>query len=1117
MSAAPFHATGIHLFFTKMQARQFISLATILLFVGIFTSARGQGLTSSNKLTLINSSHNKLELRSPASAFTNYSLSFPSSSPGTGGIPYFSNSTGQFAWLPAGIDGQVLTLSSGVPVWSSALLLTGWSVTGNSILTAYNGTIGSYLGTANTQPLVLATTNTITPQPIKFFTNNTERVRIASSGELLVGTTTPQAALTVNGETYTNSIRYSTSMAMPTPIEGRAFYDSVNHCLKYFNEDLTNDVCIGREMIIRAKNTSGATIPMGAAVYITGSDAATRLPTIALGKADQLATADIIGLASTPIPNNSVGYLNSFGVIDSINTSAYSNGAVLYLSPTTAGAVTTIRPTLPNFTNPVGYVSYVATAGEIIVNIGKTRQGAMTAGALAFGGADGFIKEYPTKLFFDSANFRLGIGTNTPTQLLEAKNGNLLLSNSTTTAGQLQLQGTSTGISTFQSGAQGAINFNYTLPTTSPSVDQMLTATAVSGSAITLGWSNPAASTSVKYNTPSVQATATPRGNYLFNVEYASGSGNTSASGARISSSSGNGSGDNTTGLTVVSTVNNNGTSTGQTITATVGGANSNATGLVVNATGSGSGTAKGLTVAVGGGTTNYAALFSGGNVGIDTATPGSKLSVNGEMYSKTILMGGNTHATPYAEGRIFYDTIEHALTYFNDVSTKHVSIGQENLIRIKNVSGATIPIGAAVYINGSDIASGLPTIALAKADQVVTADVLGLCQVAIANNAIGYINSFGAIDEFNTTAFTPGATLYLSATTAGGLTSTRPSQPNFTNPIGYVSKVAVAGAIIVTGGKLRQGSMTPGAIAFGGYDGFVRESPQKLFFDSVNQRLGIGTNAPGTNIDLTGDISIRFHGITLSADSVNDLDVGAFSYVGITGRTNNYVISGIAGGTDGKQIQLINLTPKSMKLYHQSTASSSANRIYNPSGQDITIADSGTVGLVYNGLLNCWVVQSSVSAMTGTSAFTIRRQKTDVSITNSTTFQVASDFNFNAKPNSVYEIEIVIFDSGVGGAYFSGYGIVPTGSTLTGFIRTGINGHAAEDVDVIRNGTLSTGGGTNTMSGVAGYALTKAILTTGSTGGIITFAWGMLSSDATKKLWLFKDSYAIVRLIGKI
>lgn len=59
---------------------------------------------------------------------------------------------------------------------------------------------------------------------------------------------------------------------------------------------------------------------------------------------------------------------------------------------------------------------------------------------------------------------KIGIGTSSPTQLVEVKNGNVLLSNSST-ASQLQFQGTSTGVTTFAAGVQGATTINYTLPT----------------------------------------------------------------------------------------------------------------------------------------------------------------------------------------------------------------------------------------------------------------------------------------------------------------------------------------------------------------------------------------------------------------------------------------------------------------------------------------------------------------------------------------------------------------------------------------------------------------------------------------------------------------------------
>ncbi len=72
---------------------------------------------------------------------------------------------------------------------------------------------------------------------------------------------------------------------------------------------------------------------------------------------------------------------------------------------------------------------------------------------------------------------KIGIGTILPGQLVEVKNGNILLSNSAT-PGQLQFQGTLTGTTTISAGAQGLTNINYTLPLAAPSANgQVLSST----------------------------------------------------------------------------------------------------------------------------------------------------------------------------------------------------------------------------------------------------------------------------------------------------------------------------------------------------------------------------------------------------------------------------------------------------------------------------------------------------------------------------------------------------------------------------------------------------------------------------------------------------------------
>jgi hypothetical protein len=87
---------------------------------------------------------------------------------------------------------------------SASGLISGlvWALTGNGITSAWNGSSGNFLGTTNAQPLVIATTSTAPPQPIQFWTNNVERMRITAAGDVGIGTTSPAHRLQVNGNIY---------------------------------------------------------------------------------------------------------------------------------------------------------------------------------------------------------------------------------------------------------------------------------------------------------------------------------------------------------------------------------------------------------------------------------------------------------------------------------------------------------------------------------------------------------------------------------------------------------------------------------------------------------------------------------------------------------------------------------------------------------------------------------------------------------------------------------------------------------------------------------------------------------------------------------------------------
>jgi hypothetical protein len=122
-------------------------------------------------------------------------------------------------------------------------------------------------------------------------------------------------------------------------------------------------------LVERVRNSTGATLTKGTAVYISGATG--QLPTVSKALATSDATsAQTLGLITSDLNNNSNGYVTIIGLVDDLDTSAYTDGAQLYLSPTTAGALTVTKPYAPQH---LVYVAVVAHAhpvhGKLIVKV----------------------------------------------------------------------------------------------------------------------------------------------------------------------------------------------------------------------------------------------------------------------------------------------------------------------------------------------------------------------------------------------------------------------------------------------------------------------------------------------------------------------------------------------------------------------------------------------------------------------------------------------------------------------------------------------------------------------------------------------------------------------------
>lgn len=182
-------------------------------------------------------------------------------------------------------------------------------------------------------------------------------------------------------------------------------------------------------------------------------------------------------------------------------------------------------------------------------------------------------------------------------------------------------------------------------------------------------------------------------------------------------------------------------------------------------------------------------------DIGTDVVTLNGAQVLTNKTLTSPIFTG--VASPTYTQGKLLYDTDNECLTFYNNDSNVSLQIGQEAWIRVKNMSGSTITNGSVVYINGSD--SGLPTVALAKADSATTTIGAGLVTESIANGAIGYVTSLGAVNTIDTSAFSVGP-VYISSTTAGALTQTAPTAPNYRYRVGFVTVVsATVGKIHVT------------------------------------------------------------------------------------------------------------------------------------------------------------------------------------------------------------------------------------------------------------------------------------------------------------------------------
>jgi len=254
------------------------------------------------------------------------------------------------------------------------------------------------------------------------------------------------------------------------------------------------------------------------------------------------------------------------------------------------------------------------------------------------------------------------------------------------------------------------------------------------------------------------------------------------------------------------------------------------------------------------------------------------------------------TTAPSYAEGELWYDSTQKSLAYYNDITNNTLHIGQEVQLKVINNTGSTINIGQPVYVTGTSSGQTYPNVALAIANTLTTANVIGLANQNIASGSAGYVTTIGLIQGINTGSYTVGDTLYLSPYSAGYYQNTIP-------PTGYAVKLGTVayvnssnGAIYINKSNLSvQAGNIVGtvAVANGGtgattLTGYVKGSGTSAMTASATipttDLSGTVTNAQLANSAITINGTSTSLGGSISVGTVTSVAATAGTGISVTG-----------------------------------------------------------------------------------------------------------------------------------------------------------------------------------------------------------------------------------------
>lgn len=131
---------------------------------------------------------------------------------------------------------------------------------------------------------------------------------------------------------------------------------------------------VGQESVQLVKHADNIGLVNGSAVYLTGSDG--NNITVRYAQASSEPTSSkTFGIMTEDATGGGKAFCTTFGLVRNINTSHLTEGAIIWLSSSVAGGLTTTKPTAPNHGVALGLcVRSHATQGVVFVSVSNGQE-----------------------------------------------------------------------------------------------------------------------------------------------------------------------------------------------------------------------------------------------------------------------------------------------------------------------------------------------------------------------------------------------------------------------------------------------------------------------------------------------------------------------------------------------------------------------------------------------------------------------------------------------------------------------------------------------------------------------------------------------------------------------